>query len=164
MTWNDFVVNAEVFAPYYDELPPLTDVLLRSVHLDGWASAVTLRLDLPRFPDRWEAGPGDTMQCQLQFSHVEDFVMDGWRPPVTADVELAALVGPPEHRIAVRVAAAGAEVAFTANASVVAGRLGVFTRGADGGDGGPRHFTRLIERRLYPVLPPTHDNTFYERV
>lgn len=161
MNWIDFVVNAEVFAPYYDELPPLRAVRLRSVHLDGWASAVTFRLDLPVFPDRWEAGPGDTMQCQLQFSHAADFVMDGWRPPVTADLEWAELA---EHRIAVRVAADGAEVAFTANASVVAGRLGVFTRGADGGDGGPRHFTRLIERRLHPTLPPTHDNTFYERI
>ncbi|WP_371618279.1 hypothetical protein [Streptomyces sp. NBC_00454] len=161
MTWNEFVVNAEVFSPFYDELPPLTAVRIRSVHLDGWASAVTLRIDMPRFPDRWERGPGDTMQCQLQFSHARDFVMDGWRPPVTADVELAAL---PEYRIAVRVAADGAEVAFTANASVVAGRLGVFTRGPDGGDGGPRDFARPIERRRYPELPPTHDNTFYERV
>lgn len=164
MTWNDFLVNADVFAPYYDELPPLTTVRLRSVHLDGWASAVTLRLDLPAFPDRWDAGSGDTMQCQLQFSHVEDFVMDGWRPPVTARIELTALAARPEHRISVRVTADGAEVAFTAHASVVAGRLGVFTRGADGADGGPRGFTRRLERRLYPELPPTHVNTFYERV
>lgn len=49
----------------------------------------------------------------------------------------------PGHRVAVRVAAPGTEVAFTANASVVAGRISVFTPDADGGDSGPHRFTRL---------------------
>ncbi len=112
MTWSDFVVNDKPFAPYYDEVPELTGVRLRSVHLDGWGSSVILRLDLPRFPDRWDAGPGDTMQCQLDFSSVEDFVMEGWRPPVTADIVLIRLPG---DRLAVRAAAPGTEVSFTAN-------------------------------------------------
>lgn len=66
-------------------MPDLTGVRLRSVPLDGWGSTLTLRLDLLRFPDRWGGGPGDTTQCQIAFPHVEDFVMEGWRPPVTAD-------------------------------------------------------------------------------
>lgn len=160
MTWTDFVVNDEPFAPYYDEVPELTGVRLRSVHLDGWGSSVILRLDLPRFPDRWDGGPGDTMQCQLDFSSVEDFVMEGWRPPVTVDLVLTAL---PRNRLTVRAVAPGTEVSFTANAWVLAGKLSVFTRDADGGDGGPRRFTKAIENRLYPTLPPTYVNTFYER-
>ncbi|MFD9368268.1 hypothetical protein ACFWA6_11260 [Streptomyces sp. NPDC060020] len=63
MTWTDLVPDRDVFAPYYDEVPELSGVRLRSVHLDAWGSAVTLRLDLPRFPDRWDRGPGDTLQC-----------------------------------------------------------------------------------------------------
>ncbi|MFF3678329.1 hypothetical protein ACFYYS_30710 [Streptomyces sp. NPDC002120] len=62
MTWTDLVPDRDVFAPYYDEVPELSGVRLRSVHLDAWGSAVTLRLDLPRFPDRWDRGPGDTLQ------------------------------------------------------------------------------------------------------
>lgn len=162
MTWNDFLVNAkDAFTTYYDGVPDLAGVRLRSVHLDGWDPTVTLRLDLPRFPDRWDGGPGDTMQCQLQFVMVQDFLMEGWQPPVTADVALCAL---PEHRLAVQVVAPGVAVSFTANASVLAGRFSVFTRDADGGDSGPHHFSRALERRLYPTVPPTYVNTFYERV
>uniref|UniRef100_A0AAU2JT58 Immunity protein 50 of polymorphic toxin system n=1 Tax=Streptomyces sp. NBC_00049 TaxID=2903617 RepID=A0AAU2JT58_9ACTN len=161
MTWSDFVVNGEPFAPYYDRVPELTGVRLRSVHLDAWGSAVVLRLDLPRFPDRWDGGPGDTMQCQVAFSHVEDFVLDGWRPPVTVDVVLTGL---PLHRLAVRAGAPGTEVSFTANASVLAGSLSVFTRGQDGGDGGPHRFTRPVHKRLYETVPPTYVNTFHGRV
>ncbi|MFF0214424.1 Imm50 family immunity protein [Streptomyces vinaceus] len=160
MTWNDFVVNAD-FTAYYDEIPDLAGVRLRSVHLDGWDPTVTLRLDLPRYPDRWEGAPGDTLQCQIQFMMVREFLMEGWRPPVTADVVLRAL---PEHRLAVEVAAPGLAVSFTANASVKAGKISVFTQDAEGGDGGARSFARALESRLYPTLPPVHVNSFYERV
>ncbi|MCX4632034.1 Imm50 family immunity protein [Streptomyces sp. NBC_01443] len=160
MTWTDFVVNAD-FTPYFDEVPDLTGVRLRSVHLDGWDPTVTLRLDLPRFPDRWDGAPGDTMQCQIQFIMVQDFLMEGWQPPVTADVVLRAL---PEHRLAVQLVAPGVAVSFTANASVLAGKISVFTQAADGGDSGPRSFSRPLETRLYPALPPAYANTFYERV
>lgn len=160
MTWTDFIVNAD-FAVYYEEVPDLTGVRLRSVHLDGWDPTVTLRLDLPRSPDRWEGTPGDTMQCQIQFMMVQDFLMVGWQPPVTADVALRPL---PEHRLAVEVAAPGVGLSFTANASVKAGKISVFTQDADGGDSGSRSFSRALESRLFPALPPVYVNTFYERV
>ncbi|MFD3777195.1 hypothetical protein [Streptomyces sp. NPDC058612] len=149
------------FTTYYDEVPDLTGVRLRSVHLDGWDPTVTLRFDLPAFPDHWDGGPGDTLQCQVQFYMVQDFLMEGWQPPVTADVSLRAL---PEHRLAVRVDAPGVTVSFTANASLKAGRFSVFTRDADGGDSGPHHFARRLESRLYPTVPPVYVNSFYERV
>ncbi|MFE5834815.1 hypothetical protein ACFQ67_32725 [Streptomyces sp. NPDC056488] len=161
MAWTDLVPDRDVFAPYYDEVPELSGVRLRSVHPDAWGSVVTLRLDLARFPDRWGRGPGDTAQCHLAFSHVEDFGMAGRRPPVTADVVLAPL---PRHRLAVRVAAPGLDLAYTSNATVLAGRLSVFTLGPDGEDAGPRHFTRVLERRLFPTVPETHVNTFYEHL
>ncbi|MCJ1678942.1 immunity 50 family protein [Streptomyces sp. APSN-46.1] len=161
MTWSDFVVNAQAFATYYDEVPDLMGVRLRSVHLDGFDPTVTLRLDLPRFPDRWDGMPGDTMQCQIQFYMVQDFLMEGWQPPVTADITLRAL---PLHRLAVQVTAPGVAVSFTANASVKAGRISVFKLDPDGGDSGPHHFSRGLESKLYPTVPPTYVNTFYERV
>ncbi|MBZ9596989.1 hypothetical protein K7B06_18185 [Streptomyces erythrochromogenes] len=160
MNWADLVPGPPALAPYYDEVPALTGVRLRSVHADGWGSGVVLRLDLPRFPDRWDGGPGGTLQCRIGFGHVEDFVMEGWRPPVTADVRLTAL---PRNRLAVRVTGPGTEVSFTTVASLSLGGIGVFTRDADGGDGGPRSHLRPVLDRLYPVLPPTHVNAFYER-
>ncbi|MFD4025601.1 Imm50 family immunity protein [Streptomyces sp. NPDC058576] len=161
MTWTDLVPNRDVFAPYFDEVPELSGVRLRSVHLDAWGSVVTLRLDLPRFPDRWDRGEGDTMQCHLAFSHVEDFEMTGWRPPVAADVALTPL---PRHRLAVRVTAPKLGLAYTSNADVLAGRLSVFTLGPDGEDDGPHHFTSILGRKLFPTVPGTHVNTFYEHL
>ncbi|MFE2479764.1 hypothetical protein [Streptomyces sp. NPDC059389] len=162
LRWDRYVANGDVFAPYYDEVPDLAGVRLRSVHLDGWAPSVVLRLDLPRYPDRWEGGgPGDTLQCQLAFSHVGDFEMTGWQPPVTADVALTAL---PRHRLAVRITAAGADVSFTANASVLAGTLSVFTRSDDGADDGPHHRTNAFWQRRHPTVPPTSENTYFIRV
>ncbi|MGW6981340.1 hypothetical protein ACWGE1_18120 [Streptomyces sp. NPDC054932] len=160
MNWADRVPGPPVLTAYYGEVPGLTGVRLRSVHADGWGSCVILRLDLPRPPDRGHAGPGDTLQCQIGFLHVEEFVMEGWRPPVTADIALTDL---PRHRMAVHVTAPGTEVSFTANASLSLGKVGVFAPDADGGDGGPRRFDRAPESRLYPTLPPTHVNAFYER-
>ncbi|MFJ7775266.1 hypothetical protein [Streptomyces yangpuensis] len=160
MNWADLVPGPPPLAPYYDEVPALTGVRLRSVHADGWGSGVVLRLDLPRFPDRWDGGPGDTLQCRIGFSHVEDFVMEGWRPPVTADVRLTAL---PRNRLAVRVTGPGTAVSFTAVASLSLGGICVFTRDADGGDGGPRHHFLPFLDRLYPVLPPTHVNAYHDR-
>ncbi|MER5869678.1 hypothetical protein [Streptomyces sp. NPDC002044] len=53
---------------------------------------------------------------------------------------------------------------FTANASLKAGRFSVFTRDADGGDGGPHHFAGRLDSRLYTTVPPVYAHTFYERV
>ncbi|MFJ5550845.1 Imm50 family immunity protein [Streptomyces sp. NPDC093225] len=162
MTWSDLVDNrAAVFDPLYDDLPALTGVRLRSVHLDGWAPTVTLRLDLPGFADRWEGQPADTVQCHLQFSHVEDLEMDGWQPPATVDFGFEELPG---HRLAVRAAGAGVLLRFTANASVLAGHLSAFTRAADGGDGGPHQFVRRLDARLHRTVPPTTAKTFYEHL
>ncbi|MFF4446265.1 Imm50 family immunity protein [Streptomyces sp. NPDC001502] len=160
MTWNELVVNADL-GSYYDQVPALEGVRLRSVHLDGWDPTVTLRLDMPRFPDRWSGGAGDTMQLHIQFSMVQDLRMEGWRPPVTAAIALRQL---PEHRLSVDVTAPGVALSFTSNASLVAGRFSVFTRDADGGDSGRHHFARPLGNRLQPVIPPTCVNTFYERV
>ncbi|MFJ6251683.1 MULTISPECIES: Imm50 family immunity protein [unclassified Streptomyces] len=161
MTWTDLVPNRDVFAPYYDEVPELSGVRVRSVHLDAWGSVVTLRLDLARFPERWDREPGDTLQCHLAFLHVEDFEMTGWRPPVTADVVLTPL---PRHRLAVRVAAPGLDLAYTSNATVLAGRLSVFTLDPDGEDSGPHQFTSILERKFFPTVPATHVNTFHEHL
>ncbi|MEV7558060.1 Imm50 family immunity protein [Streptomyces sp. NPDC089795] len=160
MSWSEFVVNADL-GLYYDQVPDLTGVRVRSVHLDGWDPTVTLRLDLPRFPDRWSGGPGDTMQCHIQFSMVQDFRMEGWRPAVTGDIALGQL---PDHRLAVGLEASGVSVSFTSNDSLLVGRFSVFTRDADGGDSGRHHFTRPLENRLPPMIPPPYANTFFERV
>lgn len=58
MNWADLVHGPPALAPYQHEVPEPTGVRLRSVHADGRGSGVVLRLDLPRFPDRWDGGPG----------------------------------------------------------------------------------------------------------
>ncbi|CAL9613965.1 hypothetical protein SUDANB120_05708 [Streptomyces sp. enrichment culture] len=160
MRWTDLVVNEDLRARY-GELPDLTGVRLRAVHLDGWGATVTLRFDLSALPERREAGPGDTMQCRLQFFMVRDFVLEGWRPPLTADIALTAL---PEHRLAVEVTAPGAIASYTSNASLTVGGFSVFTRDADGGDSGRHHFSRPLEHKLHPTIPPPHNTTFHGRV
>ncbi|MER5929376.1 hypothetical protein [Streptomyces sp. NPDC002054] len=145
----------------FEELPELTGVRLRSVRMDGWAPTVTLRIDLPSLAGRWEAGPGETVQCHLQFGHVADFEMEGWRPPATVDFSFEEL---PDHRLAVRVAGPGVRVAFTSNASPLAGHLSVFAQDAEGGDGGPHAFVRKLDVRLYDTVPPVTARTFYEHL
>ncbi|MFF3653451.1 hypothetical protein ACFYXV_33055 [Streptomyces sp. NPDC002181] len=67
-------------------------------------------------------------------------------------------------RLEVEVAAPGVGLSFTANASVKAGKISLFTQDADGGDSGSRSFSRALESRLFPALPQVYVNTFYERV
>ncbi|MEV8531992.1 Imm50 family immunity protein [Streptomyces sp. NPDC051211] len=162
MTWSDLVANRRaVLDPLFDELPELTGVRLRSVRVDGWAPTVTLRIDLPVFPDRWEGALGDTVQCHLQFGHVADFAMEGWQPPATVDFSFEEL---PDHRLAVRVTGSGVRLSFTSHASPLAGHLSVFTQDADGGDGGPHQFVRKLDAKLYDTVPPITAKTFYEHL
>ncbi|MFG2297743.1 Imm50 family immunity protein [Streptomyces sp. NPDC048603] len=162
MPLNGRIANGrQVLGALYDELPPLGGVRLRSVRIDGWAPTVTLRIDLPRFADRWEGEPGDTVQCHLQFGHVEDFEMDGWEPPAEVDITWEELPG---HRLAVRVEGSGVRVSFTSDASPLAGHVSVFTADADGGDGGPHQFVRKLDSRLYRTVPPPTVKTFHEHL
>ncbi|MFE6701848.1 hypothetical protein [Streptomyces sp. NPDC057718] len=55
-------------------------------------------------------------------------------------------------------------MSYTSNADVLAGRLSVFALGPDGEDAGSHQFTRILARKLFPTVPETHVNTFYEHL
>ncbi len=80
---------------------------------------------------------------------------------MTADIALTPL---PQYRLDVRVTAPGLDLSYTSNSDVLAGRLSVFTLGPSGEDAGPHQFTTIVERKLFPTVPETHVNTFYEHL
>ncbi|MFD9485762.1 Imm50 family immunity protein [Streptomyces sp. NPDC059991] len=153
-----------MFTPFYQAVPDLVDVRVRSVHLDRRGPTVTLRLDLPgpdRLPDGWERGSGRAVQCHVQFLAVEDLVLSHWEPPAVARVELRPLE---RHRLGVAVVGDGVDLTFDSSASLVAGHVSVFTPDGDGSDGGAHRYARRIDAIRYESVPATYEKVFFERV
>jgi hypothetical protein len=163
--WADLLRNPEAVGAFYERLPPLEAVVLRSVHLDRWGPTLTLRLDLPRFADRplpeWVESGCDRLQCHLQFVDVADVRMRGWRPPATADVGMGGLE---RRRVAVRIAGEGVDLAFTSSDSLVVGRMSVYRAQQGGLDTGPHQFVGKVDRIRCTAVPDVWEKTFYERV
>ncbi|QIQ04924.1 Imm50 family immunity protein [Streptomyces liangshanensis] len=69
--WSDLLVDAERLTSLYAELPPLEGLLLRSVHLSPYGPGLTLRVELPRYPDRvpvaWAEDGSDRLEVQIHF-------------------------------------------------------------------------------------------------
>ncbi|MFD9357183.1 hypothetical protein [Streptomyces sp. NPDC060031] len=148
--WQELITNGDPLGDFFEGRPPaLAGVRVRSVHPDGWGRAVVLRIDLPR------ETKGDTVQCHLNFLAVEDFRLDRWEPPATADVTLTPTTG---QRLAVTVRGQRIALAFGAHRELHVTHVSVHR----GDETGPREFTGAVDRRLYPVLPPTTARTFYE--
>ncbi|WP_455352131.1 Imm50 family immunity protein [Streptomyces sp. SYSU K217416] len=166
MTWTEFLRNPEVFTPFYDTVPDLSNIRLRSIHLDRRGPTVTLRLDFPRLPDRmpkeWGKGAGDTLQCHVQFLAVEHFTLQYWEPPVTA--ARISLRPRAEHRVGVETTGDGVTLSFECSDSLLAGHIGMFSRDTDGSDTGTHHFARKLDSIRYTSIPPTYEKAFYERV
>ncbi|MFJ6794274.1 hypothetical protein [Streptomyces sp. NPDC091268] len=152
--WHEHVTNGDPLGDFFEGAPPpLARVRVRSVHPDGWGQAVVLRIDLPR------ERAGDTVQCHLNFLAVRDFRLDRWEPPATADITLSPVDGTgAEQRLAVDVRGERIALAFDAYRGLQVTRVSRYR----GTESGPREWAGPVERRLYPVLPPTTARTFYE--
>ncbi|MEU0899093.1 Imm50 family immunity protein [Streptomyces massasporeus] len=167
MTDDLLVANAELLRDLYsDGLPSLHNIRLRSVNLNWRGPAVTLRMDLPDFPDEppeaWRQAGLDTVQCQLQFLAVEHIRLQGWNPPVTARIDVTRISR--ERRVRVQVTGTGMRLEFTSSSTVLIGHFSAFARRADGSDGGRHQFLRRIDGIRHSGIPDMNEKVFYERI
>ncbi len=164
-TWAELLRNPEALTRFYTVIPSLEAVTLRSVHLDRYGPTVTLRLDLPRFPDQplpeWTDAGCDRFQCQVQFLAVNDFSMSGWEPPVTAAVYLTAQ---PLRRVSVDIRGEGTAVTFSSSDVLAVGRISAFQTPEGGVDQGRHYYAGKLDSMLYSELPPVDEKNHYERV
>ncbi|GGW58626.1 Imm50 family immunity protein [Streptomyces xantholiticus] len=163
--WVDLIQNPQELKTLYPTSPPLHAVTLRSVHLNRYGHALTLRIDLPEFPPdppvEWREAGFDRFQCQLRFVAVEHLEMADWNPPVTADLRFDECGA---HRIRVRVESPGLRLTFEAADAVVIGHMSAFKAGEAGADDGPHQFVGKLDSRKFSRLPNLDEKTFYERI
>ncbi|MFI1780056.1 Imm50 family immunity protein [Streptomyces rubiginosohelvolus] len=163
--WIDLVRDSDILGTLYSDVPPLDSVRLRSFHLDWRGPALTLRIDLPTYPDpdrvppEWSERGHDTLQLQVQFAAVDDLIVRGWIPAVPVDISLAAL---PYRRNLVRIAEAGFGFSFTSSDSLTVGHISSYRTTETGSDEVPHTFVSRLDTRLFTSLPRTHESTFYQ--
>jgi hypothetical protein len=160
-----FLVNPQVLQGLYGHVPDLQGVRVRSVNLNWRGPAVTLRVDLPYFPEsppvEWADAGMDTVQCQFEFAAVEGVSLSEWDPPAVGDVEMVLLGA--ERCMWVTVRGCGVVLRFVCSQSVVVRHLSAFKVGSDGADSGPHLFVSKVDARLHASVPDTDVRVFYER-
>ncbi|MFD4004792.1 Imm50 family immunity protein [Streptomyces rubiginosohelvolus] len=161
--WIDLVRNSDVLGTLYADVPPLDSVRLRSFYLDWRGPTLTLRVDLPAYPDRippeWCERGHDTLQLHVQFLAVDDLTVRGWLPTVPVVVSVAELT---TRRILVRIAEAGFELSFSSSDSLIVGHISSYRVTETGSDEVPHTFVSRLDTRLFTSLPGTHESTFYQ--
>ncbi|MFD6343592.1 Imm50 family immunity protein [Streptomyces roseolus] len=163
--WADLLVNAKELQALYGGSPPAGPLVVRSVHLNHYGPALTLRVDLPVFPSHplpeWQEKGFDRFQCHLQFIAVEEVEMHGWGASDLTEVHIEKSGA---NRIRVVAESSSFTLSFDASDSVVIGHLSVFSVGTDGRDDGARAFLGKLDSRRFPSLPGLDEKTFYERI
>lgn len=163
--WADLIRNPNDLHALYTELPPLRSVAVRSIHLNHFGPAVTLRIDLPEFPQNppqeWVAAEFDRFQCQLQFIAVESLGMAGWAPRAKADLEIDACGS---HKIRVKAHSAAFNLSFDAADTIVIGHMSAFKAGNEGADNGLHQFVRKLDSLRFNHMPAVYEKTFYEHI
>jgi len=165
--WADLLTNREQMDHYYSTIPALDGAELRSLRLDRYGPTLTLRLDLPAFPDRpdekWVAEGCDRFQCQIRFLDVAELRVSGW----PASTPLAISISPQEpaeqRRIAVTAQGINDQkerLRFTSNASLTVGHI-TATRNSDDTYW---HAGRVDQIRYGTRLPDVLDHAYYERL
>lgn len=164
-SWADLVQPAAHLNALYTSVPPLVSVTVRSIRLDRFGPSLTLRIDLPVFPQRppqeWSAAGLDRLQCQLRFIAVEHLDLTGWNPPATADVRLEECGA---RRIRVTAHSRSFGLTFEAADTVLIGHLSAFTAGEGETDAGPHQFVGKLDAHRFDRIPGLEERTFYERI
>ncbi|MEU6549751.1 Imm50 family immunity protein [Streptomyces sp. NPDC046915] len=161
------LVNPEALLALYGELPaqPSGGVRIRSLNLNWRGPTVTLRVDLPAFPQppppAWVEEGVDTVQCQLEFLAVERISLGEWDPPAVSDIDFASFGS--ERRMRVALDGDGVSLGFECSEFVTLGHVSAFRGGDDGSDGGRHLFVSKVDARRYRSLPGTEEKTFYGR-
>ncbi|MFD8084442.1 Imm50 family immunity protein [Kitasatospora sp. NPDC059722] len=165
--WPELLFGSEQLIALYTGLPPLEGLVLRSVQLNPRGAGVTLRVELPCFPDlapqEWTDAGCDRFEAQVEFTAVEeDLRMRGLPGGTVVDVELSRYLRDRERRITVGVRGPGFSLDFTAHAALKAGHLNAYCSGRAEPYAAKRWFVSPVDRRLYgSVLPPTTAKVFY---
>ncbi|MFJ1911921.1 Imm50 family immunity protein [Streptomyces sp. NPDC088147] len=163
--WIDLVRNSDPLTALYSTVPPLSSVRLRSIHLNWRGPTLTLRIDLPSFPDNapadWAESGNDTFQCHLQFLAVDHFKMCAWAPPAVVGISTSPA---DDHRISVTATGERTTFSFDSSDSILVGHMSAFAAGENGQDTGPRHFLGRVDSRRFRSLPDTYEKTFYEHL
>ncbi|WP_406838653.1 Imm50 family immunity protein [Streptomyces sp. AHU1] len=165
MTVEKFLVNPEVLRSLYGRIPPLTEIRVRSINLNWRGPTVTLRVDLPSYPEpapqEWTDAGLDTVQCQFQFLAAEGISLADWNPPALGGLEMAPYgTG---RRMRVTFKGEGLSLEFDCSESVHVGHVSAFRISENGLDDGRHLFVSKIDARRHGSLPGTQDRTFYER-
>ncbi|MFJ6846117.1 Imm50 family immunity protein [Streptomyces griseoluteus] len=167
MTVDAYILNLDSLQGLYGRVPRIAnEVRVRSLNMDWIGPTLTLRIDLPEFPDNapeeWVRAQLDTVQCHLQFLAVEDLSVHAWEPPAAGCIGIVTL--PAERRLRVSFRGAGLEGSFECSDSVLIGHPSAFRIQEDGSDEGPRMFLNRIDARRYDTLPAPWEKSYFERV
>ncbi|MFD5638371.1 Imm50 family immunity protein [Streptomyces sp. NPDC127077] len=165
MTAEDFLVDPEPLRSLYGRVPDLVDIRVRSINLNWRGPTVTLRVDLPSYPEspprEWTDAGLDTVQCQLQFLAAENISLTDWNPPALCSLET--VPHGIERRMRVTCRGSGLSLGFDCSDSVRVGHVSAFKVTESGFDDGAHLFMSKIDARRHTSLPGTQDRTFYER-
>ncbi|USQ83237.1 immunity 50 family protein [Streptomyces phaeoluteigriseus] len=168
LTVGALIANGEVLRSVYGAVAPALGVAVRvrSINLNWRGPTVTLRIDLPDFPEpapqEWLDAGLDTVQCHLQFLAVENLSVREWKPPAGAAIAVTP-VGE-GRRVRVEVVGDGVDLSCDSSDSVLVGHMSAFRKNSDGSDGGPRMFVNRMDSRRYDSLPDPSEAVHFERL
>ncbi|MEU0252231.1 Imm50 family immunity protein [Streptomyces sp. NPDC006184] len=94
MSWASLLHNSEGIVAIYQGAPPdLAGVHVHEVVLHEDGPNLSLRLDLPRYPDspprKWVAKGFNTVQVEISLGGIKTVTLNGFGTHVTADIELS---------------------------------------------------------------------------
>ncbi|MFI6850589.1 immunity 50 family protein [Kitasatospora sp. NBC_00085] len=155
-------------AGLYTEVPPLEDVVLRSVHFNVYGPTLVCRLELPRFPDLapddWRAAGCDRFELQLHFvlGPQEDLRMQGMPSGRTVTVRHERSGGLGQRLLRVSIDGEGCAIRFSCYEELQAAHLNAYNSSDGDASSAPRRFAGRVDQRLYETLPPPTRMPFYD--
>ncbi|XIE79194.1 Imm50 family immunity protein [Streptomyces sp. SBR177] len=167
MTAEPTLLNPEPLTSIYGRIPTFAGFRLRSINLNWRGPTVTLRLDLPQFPENiteeWKQSDANTIQCHLQFLAVANFLLSDWHPPIPS-VLLDITPLEDQRRVKVEAIADGVNFSFTSTPSTLVGHVSAFRLQPDGSDTGRHLFVGKIDNLRYKNIPSPDEKTFHGRL
>ena len=92
MRWYELAENPQAISELYSDVPSLESVHLIEVSLHRDGTRMSLKVALPRFPDkppaRWKAQGYNTVQVQLDFWTLQTILINGWSTDNFVDIHI----------------------------------------------------------------------------
>lgn len=90
MRWYELAENPQAVSELYSDVPSLETVHLIEVLLHRDGTRMSLKVALPRFPDkpptRWKVQGYNTVQVQLDFWTLQTILINGWSTDNLVDI------------------------------------------------------------------------------